>query len=316
MKELSLHITDLCNFRCAFCVWGETLLPRGERILLEDLEGFLRAHRGQGFERVNLHGGEPTLRRDLLPLLGRIRELGYPSVSLQTNGWRLADRAFVESLVRAGVSAFIISVHGHTPEMQDGLAGARGSLHRLLRGMANVRALGGRIQTNTVVTRLNHRHLPEIAALVLAAGASHVNLSALMPSGRALIGGPALMPTYAEVLPSLRQAVSVADREGATVTLEGFPGCAVPGLEDRCLFRDLATGQQVKCLVRGQVWTNHDDFLKDNGKTKRAACASCRLGPRCPGVYTLYVRKHGWSEFPPVTRRAGREPREASHASR
>lgn len=316
MKELSLHITDLCNFRCSFCVWGETLVRGGERIPWGDLEGFLTAHRDQGFERVNLHGGEPTLRRDLFRLLRLVRDLGYPSVSIQTNGWSLASLGFVERLVEAGASVFVISIHGHTPEIQDALSGMPGSLERLLRGMKNVRSLKQGIRTNTVVTRVNYAYLPDIACLAVRNGASHVNISSLMPSGRALPIDDSLLPTYREIARYVRSAVEEAEKRGAAAGLEGFPCCVVPGLEDRCLFRDLVRGDQVKCLVRGMVWNNHDELVEDRCKTKQAACRRCIHAPRCPGVYTPYVLARGWSEFHPVEHSLEGVREEMSHASR
>jgi len=307
MKELSLHVTDLCNFRCCFCVWGDTLRRAGERIPWTQLEAFLVAHQGEGFERVNLHGGEPTLRSDLFAVLELIRRLGYPAASIQTNGWRLAQPGFVERLIEAGVDLFVVSVHGHTPAVHDAHSGVRGSLDRVVKGLDIVRSRGGALRTNTVVTRLNYRHLPAIAEMVTGHGAAHVNISALMPSGRARAADESLMPSYVEIAPFVRAMAGEAERRGAAVTLEGFPCCAVPGLERHTIHRELAQGQQVKCLIRGAVWANHDAFVEEHCKTKGPACAGCVLESRCGGVYTAYVRARGWSEFQPLP--AGARPR-------
>ncbi len=235
MKELSLHITDVCHFRCQFCVWGETLVQAGDPVPLRDLERFLRENRDRGFERVNLHGGEPTLRRDLFGLLAKIRNLGSPTVSIQTNGWALANRRFTERLMEAGVSLFVISVHGPTPEVHDVLSGHPESLRRPLEGMEHVRALGQKIRTNSVIVRSSYVHLDAIAELVTGAGAAHVNFSGLMPTGRASAAEESMMVTYREVEPYVRRALEVAERRGAVATLEGFPRCAVPGHAERCL---------------------------------------------------------------------------------
>jgi MoaA/NifB/PqqE/SkfB family radical SAM enzyme len=300
MRELSLHITDVCNFRCAFCVWGDTLTRGAERIPRPELTRFLAAHRGRGFERVNLHGGEPTLRKDLFELLAAVRRLGYPDVSIQTNGWALANPGFTRRLVEAGVSLFVISVHGATPDVHDTLAGAAGSLERLLAGIGHVRAAGARVRTNTVVMRPNVHTLPEIAALLAHAGVSHLNISSLMPSGRALGGETALMPTYREVAPYLDEALRVAERSGVEATLEGFPLCTVPGWEDHCLLRGEASGDQITCLIHGEVWANHDSHVEESCKSKRDPCRDCRFEERCAGVYTLYAKARGWGEFQPA----------------
>lgn len=300
MKELSLHITDLCNFSCAFCVWGDTLCRRDDPVDFAGLEKFLEEHAGQGFGRVNLHGGEPTLRRDLFRLLALIRGLGYPTVSLQTNGWALANRRFSERLAEGGVSLVAISLHGATPAVHDALVGAPGSLERLLTGMDHMAALGIALRTNTVITRENLNELPAIAELAASHGAREVNLSSLMPSGRAWTGTETPGPSFREVANPLLQAVLHAEKRGVRVTLEGFPCCAAPGLEERCLHRDGATGDQITCFIHGAVWANHDTFVERSVKSKRSECRQCRYDERCPGVYTLYAHTRGWEEFQPV----------------
>lgn len=300
MKELSLHITDVCHFECDFCVWGETLHRGVDDIPREELEAFLRENRDGGFEVVNLHGGEPTLRRDLFALLDTVRRYGYPDVSIQTNGWALANPGYARRLVDAGVKLVVISIHGATPEVHDGLVRAEGSLERALAGMDHLRELGVALRTNTVAVLPNLPQLPAVSDLVTAHGVEHVNFSSLMPSGRAWPDDDHLMPPYGETARLVVEAARRAEAAGARVTLEGFPPCTVPGFEDRCLKRDDHSGDQIKCFIRGEVWNNHDTFVEDHLKTKGPACPGCRHEARCPGVYTLYTHSRGWAEFQPV----------------
>ncbi|HEU4390048.1 MAG TPA: radical SAM protein [Blastocatellia bacterium] len=300
MKCLSLHITDICNFSCSFCVWGETLVQSGERIPKAELERFLIENRDQGFEMVNLHGGEPTLRRDLFEILSFIRNLGYPAVSIQTNGWALANPRFARRLIEAGVSLFVVSLHGHTPDIHDTLSGAPGSFARIISGIGQVLDLGGSIRTNTVIMRPNYRFLPQIVECAIESGALHVNLSSLMPTGRASALDGHLMPTYAEIEGNVGAAIEAAKSRGAVATLEGFPRCAVRGYENHCLLREMSEDEQVKCLIRGEVWQNHDSFVEDSCKMKRPECLGCIHTRECGGVYKLYVQAKGWSEFQPV----------------
>jgi MoaA/NifB/PqqE/SkfB family radical SAM enzyme len=294
MNELSLHITDRCNLRCRFCLFGTSLGRGAERIPWRELERFLLDHKDQGYDRVNLHGGEPTLRRDLFDLLDLIRNSGYPAVSIQTNGRTLANRGFTERLYRAGVDLFILSVHGHVPALHDELAGVPGTLDRLLTGMDHVRELGGSLRTNTVAMRQNYAALPAIAELVTEHGAAHVNVSSLMPMDN---GWGDLLPTFTALFPAVRKAVETAEARGATVSLEGFPLCTVPGLEERCLLRVAARGHRIKCLVRGNVVDDHDAYVVEHCKKKEAACQSCRWNDQCGGFYTRYVETHGWGEL-------------------
>lgn len=79
-----------CNFLCPFChnaslVIGERV-RESESISEEELFAFLEKRRGI-LEGVCVSGGEPTLQKDLIPFLKRIKALGF-LVKLDTNGYR------------------------------------------------------------------------------------------------------------------------------------------------------------------------------------------------------------------------------------
>src|SRR4051812_20051806 len=117
MRCLSIHLTDLCNSKCSFCVVGSPMYTK-DSIVFEQVLAFLAENANQNFEAVNLHGGEATIHPHFLETLDAIRSHGYPEVHLQTNAIRLADVAFCRQTVDRGVVLFIISLHGDVAEIQ------------------------------------------------------------------------------------------------------------------------------------------------------------------------------------------------------
>lgn len=75
-----------CNFRCGYCYNSDLVLKGGglPDITEEEIMDFL-SQRDLFLEGVCITGGEPTLYRNLIWLIKRIKELGY-SVKLDTNG--------------------------------------------------------------------------------------------------------------------------------------------------------------------------------------------------------------------------------------
>src|SRR5690349_19218026 len=71
----------------------------------------LKEGRRLGIDAVSFTGGEPTIRPDLLGLIGAARQLGYTDVKVQTNGLLLASAANVDRLIAAGVDRFHVSIH-------------------------------------------------------------------------------------------------------------------------------------------------------------------------------------------------------------
>lgn len=73
-----------CDFRCPFC-HNSSLIAGGEAVMDdEELLKFLKKRQGL-LDGVAFTGGEPLLRRDLAPLLEKIRALGF-GVKMDTNG--------------------------------------------------------------------------------------------------------------------------------------------------------------------------------------------------------------------------------------
>ncbi len=74
-----------CNLRCPFCHNSALVLGDGDLQMDEaDFFSFLSKRKGL-LDGVCITGGEPLLRKDLLPFLQKIKDLGF-AVKLDTNG--------------------------------------------------------------------------------------------------------------------------------------------------------------------------------------------------------------------------------------
>lgn len=84
----AILFTGDCNFRCPFCQNAPLVLSSSSEPVVADEEifSFLTKRKGM-LDGVVVTGGEPTLQRDLIPFLGRLKTLGY-LVKLDTNGYR------------------------------------------------------------------------------------------------------------------------------------------------------------------------------------------------------------------------------------
>jgi len=80
-----------CNFRCSFChnpelVIGSWSTVHGNNDNEKEFFKFLKIRKGK-LDAVCITGGEPTLQRDLLEFMAKIKKMGY-LVKLDTNGMR------------------------------------------------------------------------------------------------------------------------------------------------------------------------------------------------------------------------------------
>ncbi len=295
-KFLSIHVTDLCNSACSFCVVASPFYTK-DTVEYSSIVKFLESNAGLGYSVVNLHGGEATIHPKFIQILEMIRKLGYPEVHLQTNAIKLADADFTARIAGLGVKKFIISLHGDQPEVQDEQTGTPGGFVRTLQGIRNAKAQGAHVRTNTVITRRNLGRLVEICQLACELGTDHINFSNMHPVGSALYSRESSMPRFDEMREQLYRSVDLAVSYGRVMTLEGFPYCVVKERMEHQLNNEM---RDIRMLMRGQIIDDYDRMMSDTMRIFGEPCNECTLRSQCGGVYPQYIDYNGWREFSPI----------------
>jgi hypothetical protein len=95
----------------------------------------------QGFRRIALTGGEPTVRTDLVHLVHSARQLGYDEIGLTTNGRMLSVGSLADDLLAAGLNRLSFSLHSASPPIHDRLSGIAGAHQQLVEGIETIRAV-------------------------------------------------------------------------------------------------------------------------------------------------------------------------------
>lgn len=151
-------LTQRCFYQCVHCdswldktpIDGEALIGIAEKI----------AHTPTPL--VALSGGEPFMVKCLPAIVARLKRAGK-IVSINTNGHLLEENA--EWLIAEAVDHIQVSIDGHTAELHDGIRKQRGSLEKILRGIASLKAArrGGlpRISVCGVLMKENAAHMVE-----------------------------------------------------------------------------------------------------------------------------------------------------------
>ncbi len=87
-KTAAVVFCQGCNFRCPYCHNKELVIPAcfGAPIPEQEIISFLVKRQGL-LDGVVVSGGEPTLQKDIVAFLRKIKSLGF-SVKLDTNGSR------------------------------------------------------------------------------------------------------------------------------------------------------------------------------------------------------------------------------------
>lgn len=113
---LRLSVTDVCNFRCVYCLPNGYQKPERaeEPLTVDEIRNLVAGFAELGLWKVRLTGGEPTVRRDFLELAAAVAATpGIRKVALTTNGYRLKQLA--SELRHAGITSLNVSVDSLDP---------------------------------------------------------------------------------------------------------------------------------------------------------------------------------------------------------
>lgn len=153
--DLRVSLTDRCNLRCTYCMPAEGLdwTPAEELLSDDEIVRLVSiAVDRLGVTEIRFTGGEPTLRKSLESILGRVSALRpRPEISLTTNGIGLARRAC--GYKAAGLDRLNVSLDTLVPQRFQTIT-RRDRLHDVLAGMEAARAAGlDPVKVNTVLLR-------------------------------------------------------------------------------------------------------------------------------------------------------------------
>lgn len=110
---LRISVTERCNLRCVYCMpeEGVPLSPNRELLTTPEIIMLSSVFVSQGVSKIRLTGGEPTVRRDILPLMheiGNLRRYGLKELCLTTNGISLHRK--LDSMVESGLTGINLSL--------------------------------------------------------------------------------------------------------------------------------------------------------------------------------------------------------------
>ncbi len=165
---LRISLTDHCNLRCVYCM-PEDMVFRPNADLLQDDELLMlvRLFTRLGFDKFRLTGGEPTVRANIVNLVGEIaRTDGVKSLSMTTNGVLLEKLA--QPLKQAGLQRVNVSLDTLDPVRFQRIT-RWGKFDQVWGGILAAEAAGlTPVKINAVVARgFNEQDVASMARLTL-----------------------------------------------------------------------------------------------------------------------------------------------------
>ena len=171
VRHLILHVTNVCNMRCQHCFVNFEEKPND--LTFQEIETV--AHDINDLIWLDIGGGEPCLRKDLVEVVGlfRAREISIP-----TNGWfpdritRVAEAIHERTQGRLIVTVSLDGFEETHDEMR--MKGSFKKAHETIRRLREIQGL--RVKVNTVLCERNCREILDFMRYVHDLGVDYQSL--------------------------------------------------------------------------------------------------------------------------------------------
>ena len=151
--NLRISVTDVCNFRCIYCMPEDMVfMPDSALMTYDEILHFTRILVGLGVNKVRITGGEPLVRPGVPQLIEQLGQIdALKDISLTTNGIGLIAQA--QALYDAGLRRINVSLDTLNEERFEQMT-RRKVLSRVLKGLKAAHECGfNPIKVNAVAMR-------------------------------------------------------------------------------------------------------------------------------------------------------------------
>ena len=204
--SLLCELTYRCPLQCPYCSNPVNFECYTEEELdTQEWQRILDEAAALGVVQVHFSGGEPLLRKDILQIIRKARDLNLYS-NLSTGGTLLTEK-LVNELRSAGLDSLQISIQDADSLNSEYISGGLGSFEKKKKAALLAKDAGFPLTINVVLHKQNLDNIEAIIRLAEDLGAERLELANTQFNGWALKNRNLLLPTRTQV----EHAVSVVE---------------------------------------------------------------------------------------------------------
>ncbi len=159
-KKLRISLLDACNFSCNYCMPEKRIFSNAkENLSREEIHHIVKNLLRFGLEEIRFTGGEPTLRKDLLPIVAQVSNLPLKRIGLTTNALRLGP--LLGQLRETKLTNINVSLDSLNPQVFHRITKSN-SLEKVLNNLLLAKEMGFQVKVNCVLMKgINHLEVPD-----------------------------------------------------------------------------------------------------------------------------------------------------------
>ncbi len=207
--RMDLALTYRCNNNCSHCYNARS--RHYPEMDIKDWKKVIDKVWDLQIPHIVFTGGEPTLFKGLPELVAYAESKGLIT-GLNSNGRKLGDCDYLNSLVDAGLDHVQITLESHNADIHDCMVAAKGAWAETIAGLKNVLKTRLYIMTNTTLLTHNCASLEETLNFLAQLGVPTIGLNALIYAGKGKTVGTGLHEE--ELPPLLEKARQITQNNG------------------------------------------------------------------------------------------------------
>jgi MoaA/NifB/PqqE/SkfB family radical SAM enzyme len=280
-KRKHLIITTLCNNNCTFCHAADN--PDRRHRSLSELSEEMKKGIKEGFTRLIISGGDPTIHPELQNIIELGKKLGYKHVQMISNGRMFASKEFLDKCIKAGLNEITFSIHGHTKDLHDNLTSAEGSFYQTVLGIRNTLQSGIIVSSDIVLNKKNYMHFPDIVKFLFKQGIREIDVLHLIPFGNAYKNKDELFYDLDDAVKYIHEGLKFAKENGVVIWTNRMPAKYLYGFEE--LIQDSS-----KLVDEMYGRRNHFEEALSSGKKPYCygeRCCHCNMIDVCDELFEV-----------------------------
>jgi radical SAM protein with 4Fe4S-binding SPASM domain len=308
--RMDLALTYRCNANCSHCYVGR---PRDmESLTTDQWKRVIDRLWDLGIPHLVFTGGEATIYPDLAELVRHAEDVGLVT-GLLTNGIKLADEAYLQELVEAGLDHIQITLESHDETIHNRMVGTE-SWAETVQGIKNAVATDVYTITNSTLTTLNAPTFDETIDFLAQLGIQTFACNSLIYSGKGPASGIGIPEGELEALMTRvrDKAISKGMRfiwytptqycEFNPVQMELGAKFCTAAKYNMCIEPngDVIPCQSYYSTIGNileddweSIWNHPTAVALRNREWVKEECRTCDELPLCGGGCPLYLQKEG-----------------------
>ena len=159
-----LDVTNRCNMNCPICLANIPSMGfRFDPPMAYFDKIFQRLAQFESKPKIQLFGGEPTVRKDLIDIINLARNKYGLHARVTTNGLRLADEEYCKQLVETGIQ-FMFSFDGRHPSIYEKTRNSTAVYEQKMKALENLGRFGK--SKVTIMCCTSQANAPYLADLI------------------------------------------------------------------------------------------------------------------------------------------------------